>query len=104
MLSARLGTRSWPLPATVIDASALIELLLQSDRASAVTRAILGTDMVAPDIVNVEVLSTLRRLERAGTVTSPRAAQAIDDLQAAPLRRWPTVAHRRSARHLGLSQ
>lgn len=85
-------TRSWPLAAIVIDASALIELLLQSDRASAVVQTITGADMMAPDLINVEVLSTLRRLEQAGALTASRAVQAISDLQVAPVRRYPTFA------------
>ena len=50
----------------VIDASALVELLLQSERAPAVLQAVGATDMVAPDTINPEVLSTLRRFERIG--------------------------------------
>ena len=50
----------------VVDASALVELLLQSKRAPAVLQAVGDTEMVAPDGINPEVLSTLRRLERIG--------------------------------------
>jgi predicted nucleic acid-binding protein len=46
--------------------------------------------MVAPDLLNVEVVSTLRRLEQIGTISAGRAAQAIGDLMRAPSRRLPT--------------
>jgi predicted nucleic acid-binding protein len=53
-------------------------------------RAVSGAEMVAPDLLNVEVLSTLRRLEQLGAINAGRAAQAISDLVRAPLRRLPT--------------
>jgi predicted nucleic acid-binding protein len=43
----------------VLDASALVELLLQSDRAPAVLQVIGSTELTAPDVINLEVLSTL---------------------------------------------
>ena len=75
----------------VIDSSALVELVVRSERASAVTQAVGATDMVAPDVVNPEVLSALRRLERTGTLTARRAVQAVDDLMDAPVRRFSTL-------------
>lgn len=76
----------------VVDACALAELLLRTDRAPAVTQAIGGEEMTAPDLVNVEVLSTLRNLERGGKLSEERASQAVADLLSAPLRRLPTIA------------
>jgi predicted nucleic acid-binding protein len=75
----------------VIDASALFELVVQSERAPAVAQAVGATDMVAPDVVNPEVLSILRRQERNGTLTSRRGVQAVDDLMDAPVRRFSTL-------------
>ena len=75
----------------VIDASALFELVLQSERAPAVVQAVGATDMVAPDVVNPEVLSILRRLERTGSLPAREAVQAVDDLMDAPVRRFPTL-------------
>jgi predicted nucleic acid-binding protein len=48
-------------------------------------------DMLAPDLINAEVLSALRRLERLGSITPDRAAQAVSDLADAPIRRIPTL-------------
>jgi predicted nucleic acid-binding protein len=75
----------------VVDASALVELLLLTRRAAAVLQAVGNTEMVAPDVINPEVLSSLRRREREGALRAGRAAQAVDDLLDAPLRRLPTL-------------
>ena len=76
----------------VVDASALVELLLQSKRAPAVLQAVGDTEMVAPDGINPEVLSTLRRLERIGELRAARASLAVDHLVDAPVRRLPDAA------------
>jgi predicted nucleic acid-binding protein len=47
--------------------------------------------LVAPDVVNPEVLSALRRLERTGVLTARRAVQVVDDLMDAPVRRFSTL-------------
>ena len=75
----------------VIDASALVELLLQSERAPAVLQAVGATDMVAPDAINPEVVSALRRFERIGELQAGRAIQAVGDLLDADVRRFPTL-------------
>jgi predicted nucleic acid-binding protein len=75
----------------VIDASALVDLVVQSERAPAVAQAVGSTDMVAPDVVNPEVLSILRRLERTGELAAHEAVQAVEDLMDAPVRRFSTL-------------
>jgi predicted nucleic acid-binding protein len=75
----------------VIDASALFELVVQSERTPAVAQAVGATDMVAPDVVNPEVLAILRRLERTGSLPAREAVQAVDDLMDAPVRRFSTL-------------
>jgi predicted nucleic acid-binding protein len=47
--------------------------------------------MTAPDVVNPEVLSVLRRMERTGEVRPERAGQAVADLLDAPVRRFATL-------------
>lgn len=76
----------------VIDASALVELLLQTGRAAAVAQAVGTTEMVAPDVINPEALSSLRRRERNGELRAERALQALDDLLNAPVRRFSTLS------------
>ena len=68
-----------------------MELLLQTAHAGAVATAVAGMDMVAPDLLNPEVLSILRRLERRGMIGAKRAGQALTDLTGAPLLRLPTL-------------
>jgi predicted nucleic acid-binding protein len=75
----------------VVDASALVELLLRRERAPAVLQAVGDTEMVAPDVINPEVLWALRRRERTGNLRPDRARQAVEDLLDAPLRRLPTL-------------
>ena len=75
----------------VLDASALVELLLQSDRAPAVLQVIGSTELTAPDVINLEVLSTLRWLEWVGALPADRARQAVEDLRVAQVQRFPTL-------------
>jgi predicted nucleic acid-binding protein len=75
----------------VIDASALVDLIVQSERAPAVAQAVGAAQMVAPDVVNPEVLSILRRLERTGALAARQGVQAVDDLMDAPVRRFSTL-------------
>lgn len=77
--------------AVVIDASALVEVLLRTRRAPAILAALGASEMVAPDLITVEVLSTLRRLVHQTLVTQDRVDEAVADLIDAPLRRLPTL-------------
>ena len=74
----------------VIDASALVELLLRSETGVRVERAIGDAALVAPDVVNPEVVQSLRGLERGGKLTSGRASTAIDRLAESDISRVPT--------------
>lgn len=82
---------SSPPQRVVVDASALLERLLRSRRGEAVAQAVGGARMVAPDHVNVELLSALRGLVRSRQLAAARASQAVDDLLAAPLNRVGTT-------------
>jgi predicted nucleic acid-binding protein len=65
----------------VVDASAITELLLQTALGSRVERRIYrDNDLHAPHLLDVEVLSALRRLVHAGEVIAARADEAIEDL------------------------
>jgi predicted nucleic acid-binding protein len=58
----------------------------------AIVAAVGTAEMVAPELITVEVLSTLRRLERQAQVMKDRTAEAVADLVTAPLRRLPTLS------------
>jgi predicted nucleic acid-binding protein len=73
----------------VIDAGALLELLLRTMRAESVQAVVADRQLVAPAVIDAEVLSALRGLERNRGVTAARAALAIVDLRLAPVERHP---------------
>lgn len=75
----------------VVDASALLEFLLQTSLGTRVeARLFRGDDEFhAPHLVDVEVTQGLRRLVRTGEVSAARAAEAIADLASLDLHRHP---------------
>lgn len=74
----------------VLDASALIDLLLLRPRAPEIERRVAAhaADLHAPELLDVEVVSALRRIVSSGEATVDRAAEAIDDLEL-PIARHP---------------
>lgn len=66
----------------VVDASALLELLLQTPLGARVEARLFRDEdeLHAPHLVDVELLQGLRRLVRTGEVSSVRADEAIADL------------------------
>jgi predicted nucleic acid-binding protein len=74
----------------VVDASVAATALLDDHADGGAVRARLrGADLGAPELVDLEVLSVIRRLLAAGQVTETRAAQAVSDLRALPIARAP---------------
>jgi predicted nucleic acid-binding protein len=86
-----MSRSSVPSP-VVIDAAALVELLLRSDTGRRVERAMGDAPLVAPDIVSSEVLQSLRGLERGGKLTSARASTAMARLAESDISHVPTRA------------
>jgi predicted nucleic acid-binding protein len=74
-----------------IDASALVELLLETPAGSRIAEVVAGARLVAPDIVNPEVAQSLRGLERAGRLSSERSTKALVRLLHSPIARVPTA-------------
>jgi predicted nucleic acid-binding protein len=86
----------------VLDASAVAELLLGRSAARAVASHLTAHafDLHAPHLLDVEVLSVIRRLVASGEATPERGDQAIDDLMALPMERYPhDVLVRRAWEH-----
>ncbi len=75
----------------VIDASAAVEYLLQTAVGMRVAGIIETADLAAPELVDAEVLSVLRREVLASRLDANRAGQAVLDLRDWPLER---IAHR----------
>lgn len=75
----------------VVDASALTELILGRPAGEIVGEHLARHKFAlhAPHLVDVEVLSALRRLVASGEATAERAGEAIDDLQDLPIERYP---------------
>jgi predicted nucleic acid-binding protein len=76
----------------VVDASILANAVGDDSQAGRVARARLlaAGEASAPDLVDVETVSVLRRRWLAGDVTARRFRSAVDDLLALPLVRVPT--------------
>ena len=64
----------------VIDASAATEYLLRTPVGVKVAEAIQCASLLAPELLNVEILSVLRRAVLRRELTEQRAALAIEDL------------------------
>jgi predicted nucleic acid-binding protein len=75
----------------VIDASAATELLLARPAAEAIGDHIAehGPDLHAPHLIDVEVVSAVRRLVASGHARPSRGDEAIADLLDLPLARYP---------------
>ncbi|MBS1881828.1 MAG: type II toxin-antitoxin system VapC family toxin [Actinobacteria bacterium] len=72
----------------VVDASVLATALGDDGADGDLVRNRLrGERLVAPALVDLEVLSTLRRAARGGRLDERRSGQALEDLAALPLRR-----------------
>lgn len=77
----------------VIDASAVVEMLLRTPAGAAVERHLEGApDVVAPELLDAEVLHALRRLVRERKMTDRRAGVAVHRLSRLPVLR---VSHQR---------
>lgn len=74
----------------VVDASAITELLLGRPTAGAVAQQLRDHDfdLHAPQLLDVEVLSALRRVVTAGDASAERADEAVADLRDLPVERY----------------
>ena len=97
-------------PAAVMDASAVVELLLGGERGRAVTEALVGETpeadpargatfaaaveprLHAPDLLDLEVAQAFRRLVAADAVSDRRATESIRLLARLPVTRHPARA------------
>ena len=75
----------------VLDASAAIDWLLQTDAGQRIEKRIYsrGESLHAPHLLDVEVAQVLRRLVREGAVSAQRADQALQDLLDLRVTRYP---------------
>jgi predicted nucleic acid-binding protein len=78
----------------VIDASVLANVLADDGPDGEAARAAVRgeADLTAPDLVDVETVSVLRKRWLAHTLTARRFRAALDDLAGLPMTRYPTLA------------
>ena len=75
----------------VVDASAVIETLLQSQAAPAIERILFreGETLHAPHLLDVEVAQVIRRYEASGDIDAARGRATMADLSDFPVQRYP---------------
>jgi predicted nucleic acid-binding protein len=75
----------------VVDASALLEILLRTPAAGAVEERLFapGQTLHAPHLLDVEAAQVIRRYAASGGIDGERGRLALDDLADFPLRRYP---------------
>jgi predicted nucleic acid-binding protein len=75
----------------VLDASAVLELLLRSAAGDAVTRRIAPAEetLHAPHLLDLEVVQVLRRYEASGSLSRSRAEESLEDFLGLDVIRYP---------------
>jgi predicted nucleic acid-binding protein len=75
----------------VVDASAVLEILLQTAAAPQVSRRIFaaGETLHAPHLLDLEIAQVLRRYTRSGDISPQRGSEATTDLADLPVARYP---------------
>lgn len=75
----------------VVDASAILEVLLQTPAAQRVSRLLFqaGETLHAPQLIDLEIAQVLRRYVRSAVISAERGSEALADLADFPLTRYP---------------
>ena len=75
----------------VVDASALLEVLLRTAASPAIETRLFGSGQTlhAPHLLDVEVAQVVRRYVMAGDLEAERGRAALTDLADMPLQRYP---------------
>lgn len=66
---------------SVIDASAAVEYLLRTDLGERIAPLLEASVLVAPELLDAEVVAVLRKQAGRGPLTLERAAEAVADLR-----------------------
>jgi predicted nucleic acid-binding protein len=77
------------LAPAVVDASVVVDLLVEHPRTGAVRSALEGVEAVAPELLDAEVLHAVSRYVRRGEVSGERARRALALLLDAEIERFP---------------
>jgi predicted nucleic acid-binding protein len=75
----------------VVDASALLELLLNTPASGRVADRLFSRNdtLHAPHVLDLEIAQVLRRYTLSGEIDAERGEQALEDLADLPLNRYP---------------
>ena len=73
----------------VVDASAMVEAVLWRSATEDILARIAATDVQAPHLIDIEVISALRRLSAHRKVTDERAGGALSDFLSLSVERYP---------------
>lgn len=73
----------------VLDASAMVDLLLDTEASPAIQVAVRGRALAVPSHFDAEVFSAIGRLHRSGELDDSAATARIERLAGAPLERQP---------------
>ena len=75
----------------VVDASALIEILLTSERSERIWKRLFAREesLHAPHLLDIEIAQVMRRYVARGEVTAERGRATIDLLPRIPVHRYP---------------
>jgi predicted nucleic acid-binding protein len=75
----------------VLDASAMVDLLIEAPSADAIIARLKGSAVHVPGHFDAEVLSAIARLTRAGELSDARATEHVAQLATAPYLRHATT-------------
>ncbi len=75
----------------VVDASALLEVLLNTSAAPKIAERLFGKNdtLHAPYVLDLEIIQVLRRYNLSGQMDAERSEEALQDLADLPLNRYP---------------
>ena len=81
----------------VVDASLAVEYLLRTPMGRSQGETLEGAELSAPDLIDAEVVSVLRKAVLAERLSEDRALSALDDLVHWPIDRIPSHTLARTA-------
>ena len=71
----------------VVDASVMVDVLVETEKAGSARAALADAELVAPALIDVEVLSALARMERAEVLTAVEADAVVAEWEQAAIGR-----------------
>lgn len=75
----------------VVDASVVVDLLVEHPRAATVRAVLEGVDGVAPALLDAEVVNAVARYVRRGELSERRARRALELLAQSDIERFPVA-------------